>query len=114
GYGSLSHNSGRDYKSEKTDNELGNQNSKGLQIFSKPRPGYTKEARKNDIQGTVMLAVTFKSNCKIVRVSVVKDLPDGLTERTIKAARKIKFQPAKKDGKSYTVTKRIQYNFTIY
>jgi TonB family protein len=95
-------------------NKNSNPNTRGIQILSKPHPGYTKEARKNNIQGTVMLAVTFKSNDKIGRVSVVKDLPDGLTERAIKAAKKIKFKPAKKNGTPYTVAKRIQYNFTIH
>jgi TonB family protein len=86
----------------------------GIQILSKPRPGYTDSARTNNVQGTVMLSVTFLSSGQIGGVSAVKGLPDGLTEKAIAAARQIQFKPALVNGRPQTVTKRIQYNFTIY
>ncbi len=86
----------------------------GIQILSKPRPGYTDSARTNNVQGTVMLTVTFLASGQVGGVSAVKGLPDGLTEKAIAAARQIQFKPAMKNGQAYTVTKRIQYNFTIY
>ena len=36
-----------------------------LKILSKPRPGYTEEARQNNVQGTVKLETTFQSDGKI-------------------------------------------------
>jgi len=42
------------------------------------------------------------------------DLPNGLTEQAIAAARQIKFVPATRDGQPITVTKIIEYNFSIY
>jgi TonB family protein len=85
-----------------------------IQILSKPRPGYTDSARTNNVQGTVMLTVTFLANGSIGGVSAVKGLPEGLTDKAIAAARQIQFKPAMKNGQAYTVVKRIQYNFTIY
>lgn len=85
-----------------------------LRIRSKPRPGYTSEARKNNVSGKVILKVTFMSNGSIGTVSTVKGLPGGLTERAIEAARKIKFSPPIRKGQPYTVNKTVQYNFTIY
>ncbi len=85
-----------------------------IKILSKPRPGYTDEARQNNVQGTVMLKVTFMSNGSVGGVSSIKGLPYGLTEKAIAAARQINFTPAMRNGQPYSVTKTIQYNFTIY
>jgi TonB family protein len=85
-----------------------------IEIISKPKPSYTDSARTNNVQGTVLLSVTFLSNGSIGGVSSVKGLPDGLTEKAIVAARQIQFKPALKNGQPQTVTKRIQYSFTIY
>jgi TonB family protein len=86
----------------------------GVMILSKPRPEYTCKARINNTQGKVMLKITFLANGEIGGVSLLDGLPNGLNEQAIQAARKIKFEPANINGKNYTVTKRIQYNFTIY
>lgn len=88
--------------------------SSPIQIISKPRAGYTDLARTNNVEGSVMLRVTFLSNGQIGGISPVKTLPNGLTEKAIAAARQIQFKPALKNGQPQTVTKRIQYNFTIY
>lgn len=85
-----------------------------LKILSKPRVSYTDEARKNQVQGTVTLRITFLANGTIGTISTVSGLPDGLTEKAKEAAKMIKFTPATKDGKPVTVTKQIQYSFTLY
>lgn len=86
----------------------------GLKIISKPRPGYTDAARTNNIQGTVILRVTFLASGQIGSISPVKGLPNGLTEQAIAAARRIAFEPAKVNGLGQTVTKQIEYSFSIY
>lgn len=85
-----------------------------LEIVSKPSPGYTDEARKNNVTGKVRLRVTFLANGQIGQISVVQGLPNGLTEKAIAAARAIKFQPRKDSGIAKSVTRQIEYNFTIY
>lgn len=87
---------------------------KKLKILSKPMALYTEEARNNNIQGSVVLRVTFLSNGKIGKVSAVTSLPYGLAEKAVEAAQKIKFEPMLIDGKAGAVTKSVQYNFTIY
>lgn len=89
-------------------------NSKALQIFSKPRANYTDAARTNQTQGTVTLRVTFLANGEIGDVAIVNYLPDGLTEGAIQAAKQIKFEPALQNGKAVSVTKQVQYSFTLY
>jgi len=65
-------------------------------ITAKPKPSYTKEARRNGIQGFVVLRVLLSARGKISRVRVVKGLPSGLTENAIRAACKMEFKPAMK------------------
>lgn len=88
--------------------------SEPLKILSQPRPGYTEEARKNNVQGTVRVRVTFSASGQVTGVSAVSSLPYGLTEKAIAAARQISFVPAKKNGVATAVTKVIEYRFTMY
>ena|SRR5436190_588779 len=85
-----------------------------FKIISKPRPGYTDSARQANIQGTVILRVTFMANGSIGSISAVKGLPNGLTEQAIAAARRIAFTPAQANGVPQSVTKQIEYSFSIY
>ena len=85
-----------------------------MKIISKPRPGYTDAARQANTQGTVILSVTFLASGQVGSISTVKGLPNGLTEQAFAAARRITFEPAKKDGVAQSVTKQIEYPFSIY
>lgn len=85
-----------------------------IKFISKPQGRYTDEARQNSITGTVLLNIQFLASGQVGSVSAVSGLPYGLTEKAIEAARQIKFEPAKKNGIPYTVSKRVQYGFTIY
>ncbi len=85
-----------------------------IQILSKPRPNYTVEASANSIQGKVQLRTTFLANGNVGNIAPIKELPYGLTEQAIEAARKIKFKPATRNGIPISVVKRVEYNFTLY
>ena len=83
-------------------------------IISKPEPGYTEEARKNQISGTVTLRAVLSSSGAVTGIRPVSNLPYGLTEKAIAAARQIKFIPAQKDGRAVSQYVTIEYNFNIY
>jgi periplasmic protein TonB len=85
-----------------------------LNIIAKPRASYTDEARKNQVQGTVRLRVTFSASGQITGVSAINGLPNGLTEQAIAAARQIRFTPEKRNGSAVSVVKTIEYNFNLY
>ncbi|HEY3581962.1 MAG TPA: energy transducer TonB, partial [Pyrinomonadaceae bacterium] len=72
------------------------------------------EARRNAVTGTVILKVIFAASGKVTNIVVVQGLPDGLTERAIVAARKIKFVPATKEGKYVSMWFQLEYNFNLY
>ena len=88
--------------------------TRGITIIAKPRANYTEAARQMQIQGKVVLRVTFQANGAIGEISVISSLPAGLTEEAIKAARKIAFIPPQRDGFRYTVSKPVEYTFTVY
>jgi len=47
-------------------------------------------------------------------ITPVTELPDGLTERAIAAAKQIRFEPKKVDGRPVSVIVTREYTFTIY
>lgn len=83
-------------------------------LYQKPEPRYTERARQEQIVGTVVLKVVFSSSGSVNNIVTVKDLPHGLTEQAIAAARKIKFVPAMKDGKYVSMWMQLEYNFNLY
>ncbi len=83
-------------------------------VLSKPEPAYTEKARQNQVTGTVVLRAIFSAEGQVKYIIVVRGLPDGLTEVAIAAARKIKFVPAMKDGKSVSTFVQLEYNFDLY
>ena len=85
-----------------------------IRILSKPRANYTDMAKKNGVEGIVRLRVTFLASGKIGSISPFLALPDGLTEQAIAAARKIKFEPATRNGIPINTVKIVEYNFSLY
>ena len=86
----------------------------GVRILTKPRAVYTDAARANQVQGKVVLRVTFKADGTIGAIATVAGLPDGLTEAAIAAAKDIEFEPARRGDTAFSVTKPVEYIFTIY
>lgn len=91
-----------------------NQVSQRPRVLAKPEAGYTEEARKSAITGTVVLRAIFSDSGEVTGIRAVKSLPDGLTEKAIAAARKIRFVPAVKDGHPVSVYMQLEYVFNLY
>jgi TonB family protein len=83
-------------------------------VLSKPEAGYTEDARKNQVTGTVVLKAIFSSSGQVTSIQAVKPLPFGLTEKAIAAARAIKFIPAQKDGHTVSQYIQLEYTFNLY
>jgi TonB family protein len=83
-------------------------------IIAKPTPGYTREARRHSTRGLVILRAILGADQIVKQIEVITGLPDGLSERAIDAARRIRFSPAMKDGKPVSVWVEIEYRFNIY
>jgi hypothetical protein len=85
-----------------------------LRILSKPRPNYTELARQYWIVGTVRTRVTFLASGEIGAVEPITKLPFGLTRNAVETAKKISFEPAITDGKPVSVTKIVEFNFSLF
>ncbi len=83
-------------------------------ILYKEKAKYTEEARQNKVQGTVVLNVVFTADGRISNIRVVRGLPDGLTEKAIEAAQKIRFRPAVKNGSPVSVRGNLEFTFNLY
>ncbi|MCA1629593.1 MAG: TonB family protein [Acidobacteria bacterium] len=83
-------------------------------IKDRPEPLYTERARQNQVTGTVRVRMVLAADGTVKYVVAVNRLPDGLTEASIRAARRIKFIPATKDGRPVSQYVTIDYNFNIY
>jgi TonB family protein len=83
-------------------------------ILSKPEPLYTEDARHFQVTGTVAVRVVLAASGEVARVEVERGLPHGMTLSAVEAARKITFEPARKDGRPVAQYAAIQYNFNIY
>jgi TonB family protein len=86
---------------------------KNLTITKKSPATYTDRARRNGIQGDVILKVEFRADGTIGFVIPTQALAYGLTESALDAARKISFKPAEKNGKPVSVIRTVNYNFAI-
>ena len=83
-------------------------------LISKPEPTYSDKAQSARTTGTVVIKCIFAADGTITNIYVVEGLPNGLTEKVIEAARKIKFVPATKDGKNVSTWMQLVYNFDIF
>jgi protein TonB len=82
-------------------------------LLNNPQPRYTEEARKNKIQGTVLVRVLIGSDGAVKRVVVVRPLPDGLDEQAIQAAYQLRFKPAMKSGQPVSFWKPVAIEFNL-
>jgi TonB family protein len=94
-------------------------------IKSKPAPKYPKEAKETSeyqVSAMVKLRMTLGatgqvSNIQVINVvtsdGVSEKLKEGFIREAVKAASKIKFEPAEKDGRKVSQYVSIEYNFNV-
>ena len=91
----------------------GSEVTQKVRVKKKPEPQYTNDARKLQIEGKVVIRCVFSSKGEVTNIHVISGLPQGLTERAVEAAKKIKFIPATKDGHPVSMWMELQYNFHL-
>jgi TonB family protein len=72
-----------------------------VEILYKPKPVYTAEARQLHIEGEVLLDIMFGASGDVRVLRVLRGLGHGLDEAAEIAGQKIRFEPAKRDGRPY-------------
>jgi TonB family protein len=81
--------------------------------LNNPMPRYTDAARHNKTQGTVRVRVLIGADGSVKQVRMVRGLPDGLEEEAIRAAYKLRFRPAMKDGKPVAFWQAVDIEFHL-
>jgi len=84
-----------------------------VEILSKPKPAYTDEARRLRIEGDVVLEVVFGAAGTATVLRIVQGLGHGLDEAAIDAAKKIRFNPARRDGRPVDHTASLRVVFRL-
>jgi len=82
-----------------------------VEILSKPTPEYTGEARELRVEGEVSLRVTFLASGEVKVLEVIHGLGHGLDEAAMKAAKRIRFKPARRERQpvDHTTVLRIVF-----
>ncbi len=87
--------------------------STNLEVLSKPPARYTSEARKQRVQGDVVLRVTFMASGRVIVQGVVHGLGYGLDEEARRVAQEIRFRPATRNGQPVDLTTNITITFQL-
>ncbi len=85
----------------------------------KPEPPYTPQARKDKVQGTVVLTVGVDASgnvadVKLNAVSLSRSVGEGLEESAMQTVRTWKFKPAMKKGKPVPVKFVVEVSFRLF
>jgi len=83
------------------------------EILDKPKPTYTDEARRLNIEGEVLLDVIFEASGDTRILRVLHGLGHGLDESAIAAARQIHFRPAQRDGVAVDSSAAVHIQFQL-
>jgi TonB family protein len=79
-----------------------------------PTPSYTDEARKNGLEGKVVVTAIIDPSGKVEKVMEVKGLSDGLTEQAIAIVRQWHFKPARDSrGQAVSVMIPVDVSFRL-
>ena len=82
-------------------------------ILYREKAAYTEAARNAGVQGDLVLKVVFADDGALKHILIIRGLSHGLTEEAIKAARKIRFTPAMRDGKPISVIGLLEFTFSL-
>ncbi len=89
-------------------------NPNGLVLLNRPKPTFSRAARKAEIGGTIRVRATFDKRGIVSNVIFLTALPGGLSRNALFSALRMKFIPAERDGELITVSRPIEYGFFIY
>jgi protein TonB len=85
----------------------------GPRFLHKVVPLYPDFARKQEMQGTVLLRVAIDEHGRVVNVEVLKKAGFGFDEAAVKAVRESTFVPAQRDGRSCSCKALLPIRFEL-
>ncbi len=90
-------------------------------IKSQPQPEYPSAYRNSGFDATVVIKAILRANKKVTNIELIRVEPDNgpedlvreLVKRSMKAASKIKFTPAMRNGRPVSQYIQIEYRFHL-
>jgi periplasmic protein TonB len=77
-------------------------------------PEFSEEARRNKLQGVVILKLVITKEGKPEEIKVQRSLGMGLDEKAIEAVKQWRFAPGSKDGQPVPVEVSMEVSFRLY
>ena len=82
-------------------------------VLREVKPDYTEVARREAVEGDVLLEVIVLADGSVGEVRVVRGLGFGLDERALRAMRQWRFQPAERRGVAVSVLVEVAMTFRL-
>ena len=79
-----------------------------------PQPEYTDEARREKINGSVVLTMVVTADGRVRDVKIFKGLDRGLDKQAIAAVHTWRFEPGTRNGKPVAVQLSTEVTFRLY
>jgi TonB family protein len=91
----------------------GQQNTRHAKVIYRVEPDYTDDAREKQITGSVVLTLTVGHDGLPQSIQIKKSLFPSLDQSAIEAARKMRFEPAMKDGQVVSDVLLVEFYFSM-
>jgi len=83
-------------------------------VLYQPEAEFSDEARRNKIQGPVLVSLIVDAHGMPQNVHVVRHLGYGLDEKAVEAVRQYRFKPAMHNGVPVPVVMKVEVNFQLF
>jgi TonB family protein len=77
------------------------------------RPDYTEDARRQGLEGDVVLEIVVRDDGSVGDVKILKGLGAGLDRRAVDAVRQWRFSPARRHGAAVDVMVEVAVEFKL-
>jgi TonB family protein len=82
-------------------------------VIARCAPQYTPEAKRANIEGTVLLYIQVYPDGRAHNIRLQSSLGSGLDEKAIEAVKQWRFSPGTKNGKPVVVPATIEVKFRL-
>jgi len=93
--------------------QVDQQGTRHAKVIYRVEPEYTEDARMKQITGSVLLTVTVGHDGLPQSIQVKRSLFPSLDQSAIEAARKMRFEPAMKDGQPVSEVLLVEFLFSM-
>ena len=83
------------------------------ELLREVRPDYTEDARRQSVEGDVVLEIVVRRDGTVGEVKIVQGLGAGLDRRAVDAVRQWRFSPAKRFGTPVDVLVEVAVEFKL-